>query len=500
MKITHLIDNVQRNKYKITHTHSTKNIDIHIFLLCKNYKKDLAKIATHFQISKFPAKLFDDFHGAIGEMVSYYLEDTKVLFVGYGKEGECNSEHFYELSLQLGKLFSTKEYNDKNIMFHLVDSLNEYHIHHQVSGFITGNYLFDLLKSSKKNKSGKSGTFYFYTSKRKIKGLIEKYIELSLIQNEVRNYMNLPSNLLRIKEYISYLKNAMPKNVSVKVIHKKKLIQMHMNLILAVNQGSNQDCALLQLEYKGKSKDKGSQGKSKPICFIGKGVMFDSGGYNLKIRGMEDMKFDMSASSIVYGIIKAHAILQSPGHYIALLPLVENMIGKDAIRPSDVVISHSGKSVEITNTDAEGRLIIADCLSYCAKFHPKLIIDIGTLAGDTAYIFANKSSVIMGNHFQYNRQIIEIGKKYHENIWELPMWAEYLDDLKSDIADIRNSGRSNKAGAILVGTFLSQFVPKDVAWVHLDIAGTEIAIGSPYYHNGAKVETLKTLYTFTKGL
>lgn len=497
------------SNYKIINKHITKNIDLHIFLLCKNYMKDLQTISKLFNISMFPKTLFNDFHGEKGDMITHYLDQTKLLFIGYGKNKVCDTNVLYEIFLHLGKFLSYTRNNNKNILIHLLNDDNEYIIHHQVSGFITGFYSFDFLKSNYKPSKRDQNTIYFYTPKRKVIPYIEKYTQLSLVQNEARNYMNLPSNLLRIKDYISLMKQNLPENVSIQVLSKSMLQKLNMNLILAVNQGSNQDCALVVLTYKHNVKKGDQSGKKtkidRPVCFIGKGVMFDSGGYDIKIRTMMDMKYDMSASAIAYGIIKSHATLKSNGHYIALLPLVENMIGKDAVRPSDVVISHSGKSVEITNTDAEGRLIIADCMSYSKKFNPKLIVDIGTLAGDTANMFANKSSVIMGNHFNYNKQIIETGKKYHERIWELPMWEDYLQDIVSDIADVRNSGKSHKAGAIIVGTFLSHFVPKDksgklVPWVHLDIAGTEDIKESPYYHNGAKIETLKTLYDFTSHL
>lgn len=481
---------------------STKNIDTHIFFLCTSFKTQLQEIAKLFNIKSFPKQLFNDFHAKKNEIITYYLDNTKLIFIGYGVENECNPDILYEIALSMGKKISNEDTEgNKNIMIHLLKNNNDLYIHHLVSGIILGNYKFDLLKSkdSKVEKSKK--TIYFYHPKKSVFKSIQNYITLSQIHNEVRNYMNLPSNLLRIVDYIKYMKLFLPKNVSLKIINKKMLQKLGMNLILAVNQGANQDCALVVLEYKGTKGTKDSN--NKPICFIGKGVMFDSGGYSIKTRSMEGMKFDMTASAIMYGLIKSHSLLKSSGHYIALLPLVENMVSENAIRPSDVIISHSGKSVEIMNTDAEGRLIIADCMSYCKKYNPKLIVDMGTLSGETAHIFGNKSSVIMGNNFKINRELMAIGKKYHENIWELPMWDIYLDELKSEIADLRNVSKSGKSSAITVGSFLSQFVPKnkdgkEVDWVHLDIAGTENAEGSPYYNDGAKIEILKTLYFYTK--
>lgn len=492
-------ENLHNTIYKPLFKHNTKNIDTHIFFLCTSYKKELAHICKLFHIKSLPVQLFKDFHGLKNEMVTHYLEDTKLIFIGYGTEKECNHDLLYEIGLSVGKKISNLENQKENIIVHLLKENNDLYIHHLVSGIILGNYKFDLLKSKDSKKITKKNNIYFYHPKKSLFKSIQNYITLSSIHNEVRNYMNLPSNLLRIVDYIKYIKLFLPKNISLKIITKKMLQKLGMNLILAVNQGANQDCALVVLEYKGGKSDK----KEKPICFIGKGVMFDSGGYSIKTRSMEGMKFDMTASAIMYGLMKTHSLLKSSGHYVALLPLVENMVSENAIRPSDVIISHSGKSVEIMNTDAEGRLIIADCMSYCKKYNPRLIIDMGTLSGETAHIFGNKSSVIMGNNFAINREIMAIGKKYHENIWELPMWDIYLDELKSEIADLRNISKSGKSGAITVGSFLSQFVPKnkdgkEVDWVHLDIAGTENAEGSPYYNDGAKIEILKTLYFYTK--
>lgn len=495
-------ENLHTTIYKPLFKHITKNIDTHIFFLCTSYKKELAHICKLFRIKSLPVHLFKDFHGLQNEVVTHYLEDTKLIFIGYGKEKECNHDLLYKIGLAVGKKISNSDNHKENIIIHLLKEQNDLYVHHLVSGIILGNYKFDILKSKKSNKKN---IIYFYHPKKTLFKNIQNYITLSSIHNEVRNYMNLPSNLLRIIDYIKYIKLFLPKNISLKIITKKMLQKLNMNLILAVNQGANQDCALVILEYKGvkDTSKKDAIAHNKPICFIGKGVMFDSGGYSIKTRTMEDMKFDMTASAIMYGLMKSHSLLKSSGHYIALLPLVENMVSENAIRPSDVVVSHSGKSVEINNTDAEGRLIIADCMSYCKKYNPKLIIDMGTLSGETAHIFGNKSSVIMGNNFAINQEIMKVGKKYHENIWELPMWDIYLDELKSEIADLRNVSKSGKSSAITVGSFLSQFVPKnkdgkEVDWVHLDIAGTETAYSSPYYNDGAKIEILKTLYFYTR--
>jgi leucyl aminopeptidase len=203
----------------------------------------------------------------------------------------------------------------------------------------------------------------------------------------------------------------------------------------------------------------------------------------------------------VYGIFKLLSQFQVNGHFIGLLPLVENMIGSNAIRPGDILKAYNGKTVEIIDTDAEGRLIMADALSYSEKYNPYMCIDIATLTGQAATIFDSKSSVIMGNNNKYIQKMINSGIKNNEKIWELPMWKEYIDLTKSNIADIKNYSYESKAGTIMAGAFLSHFIPKNVNWMHLDIAGVDnLSNNTELRHYGATGEILRSLFTFLEDL
>ncbi len=487
-----------KNYCNYTSIHNLKKkYDTHIFFIPKSTKDSISsqfqKISHLLLLSApFPKKLISDFTGEIHQHIIHYIDNYKIYIYGYGDSKKFDSSLFYNLSLTIGKNIDCNE----NILVHLISD-NENKIHHQVSGFILGHYQFTDLKTEPQYIMNKKHFVTFYHPEIKTKKIIEKYITLSKIQNEIRFYMNLPSNILRISAYISMIRKNLPKNVSIRVIQKKDLEKLGLNLILGVNQGSNQNAALLILEYASSSSEK----KKKPICMIGKGVMFDSGGYDIKIRSMVEMKYDMTGSAIVYGAMKAHSLLKSKGHYIALLPLVENMVSENAIRPSDIITSYSGKTVEVTNTDAEGRLIIADCISYAFdKYKPSIIIDLGTLSGEAVRIFNSKSSVIMGNNDKYIQKYIKLSKNFEENTWELPLWDIYKEDLISSIADIRNSCRSGAASTICIGSFLSYFVPNNVHWVHLDIAGVDYIHDSPYYYDGGKGEPMKSLYSFTSSI
>jgi leucyl aminopeptidase len=241
--------------------------------------------------------------------------------------------------------------------------------------------------------------------------------------------------------------------------------------------------------------------KSKTIALIGKGVMFDSGGYNIKNGDFSDMKQDMTGSAIVYAIFKLLAKNQVNGRFIGLLPLVENMVDANSIRPGDILKAYNGKTVEIIDTDAEGRLIMADALAYSKKFNPYMCIDIATLTGQAATIFDNKSSVIMGNNNKYIQKMIRAGNDNNEKIWELPMWNEYVELTKSKIADFKNYTYESKAGTIMAGAFLSNFIPEKAHWIHLDIAGVDnLKHNSVMRHYGATGEILRSLFSFLQNI
>ena len=202
-----------------------------------------------------------------------------------------------------------------------------------------------------------------------------------------------------------------------------------MNLILAVNSGSDKECRFLILKYKnGDSK--------KRVVFVGKGVMFDSGGLNIKLNDFSDMKEDMTGSAIVFGLMKLIGLKKIKGDFIGLIPLVENSVDGNSIRPGDIFKSYSGKTVEIKNTDGEGRLIMADTLSYSEKFKADLIIDIATLTGSAIY-FGRERNNIMGNNNKYLQILKESSEETDEKVWEMPMWEEYVEMTKSDIADVK---------------------------------------------------------------
>lgn len=280
-----------------------------------------------------------------------------------------------------------------------------------------------------------------------------------------RNLQALPGNVCT-PEYLADVAKRLGSTYGHKVTvwNRTQMLQHGMGGLLAVAQGSRQDPQFIVMEYKG-------AGRQAPICFVGKGVTFDSGGISIKpALHMEDMKYDMSGAAAVFGLFETLAHLKPAVNVVGVVPATENMPSGTAIKPGDIVTSHYGKSIEIVNTDAEGRLILADALSYVRKFKPACVIDAATLTGAVVIGLGHHATGLMGNDDQLLDEVGHAGDLAGERCWPLPLWDEYREQIKSDFADIKNTG-GRAAGTITAGWFLREFV-EGYRWAHLDIAGT----------------------------
>jgi leucyl aminopeptidase len=249
----------------------------------------------------------------------------------------------------------------------------------------------------------------------------------------------------------------------VTVLDRAGIEHEKMGALLSVAQGSAQEPRFIALEYKG--------APGAPIVLIGKGVTFDTGGISIKpAQNMEDMKFDMSGAAAVLGTFEALGRLKPKVHVVGLIPSTENMPSGTAVKPGDVVTSQLGKTIEIINTDAEGRLILCDALSYARRYQPACVLDIATLTGAIVVALGHTAAGVMGTDDALIEEIRGAGERGGERVWPLPMWDEYRELMKSDIADVKNAG-GRPAGSISAGWFLREFVD-GFPWAHLDIAGT----------------------------
>jgi len=250
-----------------------------------------------------------------------------------------------------------------------------------------------------------------------------------------------------------------------RVYEYDELESMGMNALVAVGKGSAEAPRLIVLEYRGAGE------RSRPVVLVGKGITFDSGGISIKPgAGMEEMKTDMAGSAAVLGTMQAAAGLGLPVNLLGIIPTAENMPDGKAYKPGDVVTSLSGTTIEITNTDAEGRLVLCDALHFARRYRPAAMIDLATLTGACVVALGHEASGLMGNDQRLIASLKQAGERCGERVWELPLWEGYGEVMKSDIADLKNAG-SRDGGSITAGWFLKQFVG-DTRWAHLDIAGT----------------------------
>jgi leucyl aminopeptidase len=289
-----------------------------------------------------------------------------------------------------------------------------------------------------------------------------------------RDLANLPANVCTpafLAEQARALGKRQP-SVSVRVLDQRAIRREKMGCLLAVAQGSAQPPRFIVLEYRG------ARSAQAPVVLVGKGVTFDSGGISLKDPpGMDEMKFDMSGAAAVIAALTLAAELRLPLHVVGLVAAVENMPGGRAVKPGDIATSASGQTVEILNTDAEGRLILCDALHYARRFHPAAVIDIATLTGACVIALGHHHAGVMGNDPALVRQLLEAGVRADDRCWQLPLTEEYAEQLKSNFADFANVG-GRDGGAITAATFLGKFT-QGLKWAHLDIAGTA-------YYSGAQ--------------
>ena len=282
-----------------------------------------------------------------------------------------------------------------------------------------------------------------------------------------RDLVSEPGNVLHPDEYVKRIKSLSKFGLKIRIYDEKELKKLGMNALLGVGQGSIRGSYLVTMEWNG------SNNKSKPIAFVGKGVCFDTGGISLKpAKFMEDMTYDMAGSAVVVGLMKSLALRKAKINAVGVVGLVENMPGGNAQRPGDIVKSYSGKTVEILNTDAEGRLVLADALTFTEKkFKPKFIVDLATLTGAIIVSLGSEYAGLFSNDDKLSQQLIESGEHVEEKVWRMPLNKNYDKLIDSKNADMQNINYVGGAGSTTAAQFLQRFILNKTPWAHLDIAG-----------------------------
>lgn len=342
------------------------------------------------------------------------------------------------------------------------------------------NLLRDILLCGVKSKEGKAG--------------FERGTVVADYMNRARDIANTPGCDLSPTKLGEAAKDLMKgTKATVKVLGEKELTKLKMNALLAVGQGTKSESKLIIAEYWGAAK------KDQPLVLVGKGITYDTGGLNVKPSGfMHDMHMDMSGGSAVLAALAAAAKLGLKKNIIALVPTAENAISDTAMRAGDIVTAMNGTTIEILHTDAEGRMVLADALTYSERYNPRAIIDVATLTGAALAALGQHASAIMTKDEELQKALSTFGEESGDLVWPLPLWDEYKQHLKSHRADISNiaTNFSRYGGCIEGGTFLAHFAPKDVPWAHLDMAPRMDSIPSDKLAKGATGEPIRLLVTF----
>ena len=338
-------------------------------------------------------------------------------------------------------------------------------------GAILGNYQFDVYRSeepSSRDVAEMSVLVPQKSQQRRLAEGIRRGVATAEATVFVRDLCNHPSNVMTPTKIANEAKSiAKETGVGLKILGQKEMEELGMGALLGVAKGSHQPPKFIILQYHGsKKKD------VRPVVLVGKTITFDTGGISLKpAENMEQMKADMTGGAEVLATMRAAARLRLPLNLISILPAAENMPGGRAMRPGDVVKTLSGKTVEVQNTDAEGRLILSDALAYATRFKPAALIDIATLTGACVVALGQFAIGMFGTDAKLKEAVRKAGLHAGERVWEMPLWDEYFEQLRSDVADMRNIG-GRGGGMITAALFLSKFVG-DSPWVHLDIASTD---------------------------
>ena len=308
--------------------------------------------------------------------------------------------------------------------------------------------------------------------------------------NLARELGDLPGNICTPSYLAEQAKElARDYNMKAKILNEKAMEKLSMGSLLSVSRGSRQEARLIILEHKG------GASKDAPIVLVGKGLTFDAGGISIKpSAAMDEMKYDMCGGASVLGTMRAIAEIKLPLNVIAIVPSSENMPDGDANKPGDIVTSMSGQTIEILNTDAEGRLILCDALTYAERFNPAAVVDVATLTGACVVALGAHASGVFSNYDPLAREIIDAGEKSLDRAWQMPLWDDYDKQLKSNFADMANIGGA-KAGAVTAACFLARFT-KAYDWAHIDIAGTAWLSGDT---KGATGRPVKLLCEFLRG-
>ncbi len=434
-----------------------------------------------------------DFSAKPGSSLMLYdlagVASKRVLLVGFGAQGEVAAKELRE-----GVRGAVRALVDAGIgeaALYVADlavkNRDEKWVTMQAAtACLENTYRFDRLKSepAAASKTPRHIVFGLLRESKGAAAALERGIAIGKGVNFARDLGNLPPNICT-PAYLAEQARALGKSrkLKVTVLERKDMVKLGMGSLLSVADGSRQPPKLITIEYHGGPK------KQKPVVLVGKGVTFDTGGISLKPSAeMDEMKYDMSGAGSVLGTMSAITAMKLPLNVVGVIPATENMPGGNATRPGDIVTSMSGQTIEILNTDAEGRLILCDALTYSERFDPAAVVDIATLTGACVIALGHVASGLFSNDGGLADELVAAGQTSWDRVWPMPVWEDYQEQLKSNFADMANIG-GRPGGSITAACFLARFA-KTFKWAHLDIAGTAWKSGRDKGSTGRPVPLL----------
>ncbi|WP_026997866.1 leucyl aminopeptidase family protein [Flectobacillus major] len=446
----------------------TNKVAIYLLWQNENLAQQLTTIASQNQVEV--ELLQNDFKADWKEILSFYTPNaTKIILLGLGKNSDSG-----QVIRAVRTLFAQQKSKFPNEVTVVANHLPTQQIEWIVNGIVLGGYDIKLYKTDEKSVPA------IYGEDALVKLLVEP-AQLDVVQHFVQkgqataetqiqifDLMNAPANKKTPQVLVDWaIESAKKYGYDTKILYQKDLQEQGLEALLAVGQGSEHDSALIIVEYRG-------QNAGKTVGLVGKGVTFDTGGISIKSSSnMHLMKSDMGGAAAVLGTVELAAKLQLPVHLVGIVPTCENAVDAKSFKPSDVIGSYLGKTIEIIDTDAEGRVILADGLGYMVKnYTPDVLIDLATLTGSCIATLGYHAAGLFTNNDTLALQLVQAGDTTGERLWRLPLWDVYNEDLSSDIADLRNYSGKPLAGAITAAKFLEAFTEKHPKWAHLDIAGT----------------------------
>ena len=428
----------------------------------------------------------DEFRGDDGQVAACYRPEgyatTRLVLAGLGAADAINADTYRRAAGTVARHAGIKGSHHVAIAFERKRDPGVYQA--AVEGFILGAFKLTEFKGRAESSAEPVAALTLLVPDRSELRRLEKAAHRGQVAADgqclVRRLAATPANLLTPSLLAQQARRlSRGERIEVQVLDRKGIADRKMGALLAVGQGSSEEPRFVILKYHG-----GRKGQ-KPVVLVGKGITFDSGGLSLKTADiMPEMKGDMTGAAIVLATLIAACRLRLKLNVIGLMPLAENMPSSKAYHPGDIITSRKGLTIEIANTDAEGRLILADALDFANEFHPQAVIDIATLTGAALYVLGYSGAPVLGNHRELMRRIKAAAEATAERVWEMPLWDDYRQAMKSELADLVNSG-GKPAGTCTAAAFLENFVG-DWPWVHVDIAYVDVEHkGRPYIPKGA---------------